>query len=232
MNAALLFTVLSAVFAAANLVCIVFFYQKTPQTLTKICIMPLLAACYALSTKEFLWTAAAAALLSWIGDIFLVKKRGAVSAIGGIAAFFFANLCYAASILRLSRYPVSRSAVIMFAASAVLFAPLLFAALSLLRRAPRILAAAAALYGLTLAALVVCAVRLFVLRGDAASAAILAGAICLIASDTCLALSYGGKMTRCANFVIMTLYIAAQFCLLFGQASPHHPPAGLTSAPR
>ena len=221
MNAALLFAVLSAIFAAANLVSIVLFYQKPPQALTKICIMPLLAACYVLSAKEFLWTTAAAALLSWAGDIFLVKVRGAASTICGIAAFFFANLCYAASILQISRYPVSGSAVITFAASAPLFVPLLFAALSLLLRAPRALAAAAALYGLTLLALVVCAARLFVLRGEtapAASAAVLAGALCLSASDTCLALSYGGKTTGRANFIVMLLYIAAQFCLLFGLA--------------
>jgi hypothetical protein len=218
MNAAPLFVALSAVFAAANLVCIAFFYRKAPQALTKICIMPLLAACYALSAKEFLWTAAAAALLSWAGDIFLVKNRGVASTIAGIASFFFANLCYSASILRLSRYPVSRSAALTFAVSALFFAPLLFAALSLLRRAPCILAAAAALYGLTLFTLTVCAARLFVRRGDAAAAAILVGTLCLSASDTCLALSYRAKTTKRANFIVMALYIAAQFCLLFGLA--------------
>ncbi|MDR2796412.1 MAG: lysoplasmalogenase family protein, partial [Spirochaetaceae bacterium] len=169
---------------------------------------------YALSAKEFLWTAAAAALLSWVGDIFLVKRRGAAFAFAGIAAFFFGNLCYTASILRFSRYPESMAAAIPFV---LILASALFAALILLFHAPRGLAAAAALYGLTLAALTVCAVWLFIQRGDAVCAAILSGALCLSASDICLACRYG-KMTKGTNFVIMLLYIAAQFSLLPGLA--------------
>jgi uncharacterized membrane protein YhhN len=211
-NAPVLFTALAAVFAASNLACIVFFYQKPPQTFTKICIMPSLAACYALSAEEFLWTAATAALLSWIGDIFLVQKQGA-PVLAGIAAFFLANLCYAASILHFSRYPVGMTALFVLP-----FGLALFAALIPLFPTSRVLAAVAALYGLTLAALAVCAARLFMRRWDAASAAVLAGALCLSASDTCLARRYRGKMTRASNFAVMSLYIAAQFCLLFGFA--------------
>jgi hypothetical protein len=218
MSAVLLFIVLSVISSAVNLVCIVFFYQKTPQALTKICILPLLAACYALSTKEFLWTAAGAALLSWAGDIFLVKKRGSASALGGIAAFFFANLCYAASIQHFYTYPVSASSMTGFAVLVPSLAAALFAGLVLLCHAPRALAAAAALYGLTLITLVVCAGRLFMWRGDAASAAILSGALCLCVSDACLACGFLNKMTKWTNFVVMLLYIAAQFGLLFGLA--------------
>jgi hypothetical protein len=218
MNAVLLFTVLSAVFSAANLVCIVFFYQKTPQVFTKICILPLLAVCYALSTKEFLWTAALAALLSWVGDIFLVKNPGVASTMGGIAAFFFANLCYAASILHFFPYPVSASSIIGFVVLAPVLAAAIFAGLVLLCHAPRALAAAASIYGLTLITLVVCAGRLFMQRGEAASAAVLSGALCLSVSDVCLARSFLNKMTKWINFVVMLLYIAAQFGLLFGLA--------------
>jgi hypothetical protein len=216
MSAVLLFTVLSVVFSAANLVCIVFFYQKAPQSLTKICILPLLAVCYALSAKEFLWTAALAALLSWAGDIFLVKNRGAASALGGIAAFFFANICYAASIPHFYPYPVSASSMTGFAVLVPALAAALFAGLVLLCHAPRALAAAATLYGLTLITLVVCAGRLFIQRGDAASAAVLAGALCLSVSDACLARGFLNKMTKWTNFAVMFLYIAAQFSLLFG----------------
>jgi uncharacterized membrane protein YhhN len=211
MSAGVLFALVAAVFAAANLFCIIFFYQKPAQALTKVCIMPLLAVYYALSAGIFLPAALAAALFCWLGDIFLVKRRGVAVIVCGIAAFFAGNLCYAASILRFVDFP-GADGIRIAAAIAVIAVVLVF----MFVRTRHILDAAAALYGLALTGLAVCAAALLVQRKDSAAAAILAGALCLIVSDICLAAGYRGNAGRLSNFAVMILYIAAQFCLLSG----------------
>jgi hypothetical protein len=218
MSVIILFTALSIIFASANLVCIVFFYQKPAQIFTKIAIMPLLTIYYTLSAKEFLWTAAVAAFSGWLGDIFLAKKRAKVFTFCGIAAFFAGNLCYVASILRYGHSNEASFEAVSAAPLALLFAFAMFAVLTLFMHAPRGLAAAASLYSLTLFALIAFSAKLFAFRGDYACAIVLAGAVFLCISDAILARSYMSQITRYANFFIMLFYIAAQFCLLSGLA--------------
>ncbi|MDR1256831.1 MAG: lysoplasmalogenase [Spirochaetaceae bacterium] len=205
-----LFALAAAVFAAANLFCVIFFYQKPAQALTKACIMPFLAVYYALSARVFLPSALTAALLCWLGDIFLAKRRGSAVVVCGIAAFLAGNVCYTASILRFTNFP-DATAVLSGIACATL---VLVFMLALPPR--RLLDATAAFYGAALLVLALCAAALLIRRKDAASAAVFTGVLCLIVSDICLALGYRGNAGRLSNFVVMLLYAAAQFCLLSG----------------
>ncbi|MDR2658598.1 MAG: lysoplasmalogenase [Spirochaetaceae bacterium] len=213
----ILFIALSAVFAAANLFCIIFFYQKTAQFITKIFIVPFLTVFYILSANVFLFTVVAAALLCWAGDILLVKRRGAIGisagVLGGIAAFFCGNICYIISILHFVSF--SKSVCLILAAVAFIFV-LLFLAFIPVARAEHILKIMAAFYGAALLTLAFCAVILFTIYKDAACAAILAESLCLIVSDLILACSYKNGAGRIANFFVMLFYVAAQFCLLTG----------------
>jgi uncharacterized membrane protein YhhN len=210
MNAGILFAIAAAVFAAANLFCVIFFYQKPAQALTKVCIMPFLAVYYVLSARIFLPAAFAAALFCWLGDIFLVKRHGVAVIVCGIAAFFAGNVCYAASILRFGGFSGSIAVCACIAGAALV---LVF----VLALPPRsLLKAAAAFYGLALLVLALCASALLIRRKDGAAAAVFAGVFCLGVSDTVLALGYRGNAGRLSNFVVMLLYAASQFCLLSG----------------
>jgi hypothetical protein len=220
MRFGVLFMALSAVFAAANLFCVIFFYKKPAQAFTKICIMPFLALYYVFSARTLLVTAAAAAVLSWLGDILLVQRRGGAAVTGGIAAFFCGNVCCTVSISRFAAvtggvYPPFAAVYFVFALTLLTVIPWTPAG----RGAPRVLTAAAVLYGASLLTLAFYAALLFHLRGDAASAVIFAGALCLTVSDIILAYAYRCKSGRRANFFVMLFYIAAQFCLLPGLAA-------------
>ncbi|MDR0409829.1 MAG: lysoplasmalogenase [Spirochaetaceae bacterium] len=212
------FSVLSALiaagFAAANLFCIIFFYQKPAQAFTKICIMPFLALYYALSDGVFLPAVFAAALFFWLGDILFAKRRSTPVIVCGIATFFAGNLCYSVSLSRFVSFSVGAflCAVIITAAALVL----IFASIPTARR---FLAAATMFYALSLALLLLHAAALLVQRRDFASFLIFAGILCLTVSDISLARAYRSKANRLSNFLVMFLYSASQFCLLTGLSS-------------
>jgi uncharacterized membrane protein YhhN len=208
----LLITVLYVLFAciAAVQLAACFALNERLRVATKVFIVPLLAAIYAVGRETFFPTVIAACTFGWLGDIFLIRKTkprqflGLVSFLLGHAAYivtFFiitANVNFSALIVEIA----AAGFVVFFAMKAI--------------KPNKKMQIPMTAYSIIISLMGVAAFQTALVRGGLGGALIFAGSMFFQFSDFYLGYYTFRTHTRRHQFVVMLPYMAAQFCLIYG----------------
>jgi uncharacterized membrane protein YhhN len=204
------FVALFTAASAAQMVSLIIQKRKL-QIVTKICLLPLLAAVYALGAKDFFAPVLLALIFGWGGDVFLLKISDIRFFRLGLASFLLGHLCYIPSFAYYTEtwnFP----AFIISAAAAV---PLGFIIHSIIRPAKEMNIPAAA-YEIIIMLMSLFALQMLLSRRDGPSLAIFAGSLCFLISDAILAYFTFRTKPRYGDFFVMLTYIAAQSGIIWG----------------
>ena len=189
--------------------------RQLPRRISKVLLMPLLAAVYLLWTPVTEPWVIPALAFGWLGDLFLIKPGNETLRALGIAAFLLGHISYAVSMFRHFTF-----APPLWACIAV---PLVFllAAVNIYRWTSPITPAnmklPGALYFLILASMGTIA-ALVCFSGCAGGGWLLAGEVLFLPSDTILCRQFFtvGDPAPKYDFAVMLTYILAQTCLILG----------------
>ncbi len=198
--------------------------RQKPRHSTKVVLMPLLLAVYALSCREFSPLVAAGLLLGWGGDIAMIFKANNRALAAGISLFGAGHIFYMVAIGRsmklvtLSTWGVGGmpSTVAALAAVTLAAAVAIGSYLYLRKDVPGGLRVLSFLYSLLLCEL--CALALLsLLGGSGGGAKLLAGSVCFLISDSVLSLeTFRLGDTPRVDALVMLTYLAAQALLVSG----------------
>lgn len=218
-----LFIGLFFIVAAANVIFCAADRQK-PRHFTKVLLMPLLLAVYAISCREFSPLVAAGLLFGWGGDIAMIYKADRRALAGGISLFGVGHIFYISAIVRgmglqsLTTWGINGapSAVTVLVTVCVAAAVGIASYLYLRRDIPARLRALSLVYSLLLCAL--CAAALLSLTTEGRGGLkLLAGAVCFLISDSTLSLeTFRLGDTPKTDAAVMLTYLAAQALITAG----------------
>jgi uncharacterized membrane protein YhhN len=208
--------VFSGLLAAAAAVHItsLFLGNKTFKAASKVIILPLLLALYCLSAKQFLASVVLALAAGWIGDITLIRISSRKFFQIGLAGFLLGHLAYIFSMLRLTGSGFHIPALVISIAAAIPLGFLIFRFI----RPNREMRIPVIIYETVIETMSVCALQLFLYRGDMSAAFVFGGSLCFIVSDTILAYFTFSALPKYGSVFVMVPYIAAQSALVLGLA--------------
>lgn len=181
---------------------------------SKLLLMPLLCASYLLWAASPSWLVAAALLLGWLGDVFLIFKDDRRLLTVGMAAFGLGHVFYVISILVLRglRPPLWAGVLVplLLLCGAVLFFRRLRPSLTSDMKLPCLF------YILLLSSLPVAA-ALSIFGGGPGGWFLLSGSLLFLVSDGTLSIETFVLEDSCKlDFVVMLTYISAQTLLALG----------------
>lgn len=193
--------------------------QTKLRTVTKILFIPLLLAAYFSATHTLLTMVAAALLLGWLGDVFLLGSRRFFFFSCGTLCFALGHFCYGATVF--TRFSAMQSlplpALLLLCVGSVLV-PL--AVVLVLRRKlkgePWLFVAALPCYLFVLTLLCAAGLTTFILTKTLPAGLVTLGAISFLCSDIRLITLYVRRnpMAGCSDFAVMLTYFLAQTLLL------------------
>lgn len=202
--------------SVASVIHLIACYRRFPKTrrATKVLLMPLLFALYAVSVSEVRLLVAAALLFGWIGDIFLIFQKSRILMLCGVCSFALGHIFYIGAML--SDHP--QFSVLILIPIALCIVWMTFVAKKLVPYAPRALKKPGFLYALLLSG--TCLSALYVLLTTQKIAYLIAfiGGLFFMLSDTILTGQAYRKETRHGGFYVMLTYIIAQGLLILGLA--------------
>ncbi len=191
-------------------------YRRYPKTrsVTKVLLMPLLFALYAVSVPEIRLLVAAALLFGWIGDVFLLFRKSRILMLCGVCAFGLGHIFYIGAMLA-EQQQIS-ALILIPIALCILW--MTFVCKKLIPFAPRTLKKPGFLYALLLSG--TCLSALYALLATQKPAYLIAfiGGLFFMLSDTILTGQAYRKETRHGGFYVMLTYIIAQCLLILGLA--------------
>lgn len=189
--------------------------RQLPRRIAKALLMPLLLAVYLCSAARVQAWVIPALLLGWAGDLFLIVPHQGLPRTLGIASFLAGHVCYFAAMLRhfsIAPPPWARAAfpLIFLAAAAAVYR-------SLYPLLPREMKVTGGIY-IGILGVMGAAAGLVLASGCAGGAALLAGEICFLISDTILCRQFFTVGDPCPRYdtAVMSTYILAQALLITG----------------
>ena len=188
-------------------------FWEAIRKITKAALMPILLVYYLLSAHNMLAVALAAIILSWAGDIFLIRKEEPKFFKLGLIAFLLSHVFYIAALVILTsglKLP-SLIASIAVALTAEFFLPKII-------NPPKAMRGAVIVYGIVILAMSVCALQYMLSSPSVSSILLFAGSIVFIFSDTLMTYLSFGKKPKYFNAITMLPYIIAQLLIIFGLA--------------
>jgi uncharacterized membrane protein YhhN len=208
----LIFLVLFGGAAALNYAAI-FLGRPKLQGTSKVFLMPFLLGAYVSAADRVLLTVVLALIFGWIGDILLLKGRNKKFFILGLIGFLIGHLFYIPSFLHFTG-GFSLTGLFISGALALPSGIILYRVI----RPIRIMKVPLVLYECTIVAMSLSALQLFLYRRDPVSAAVFAGSLFFLVSDSILGYSNFRKQRKYVSFLIMLFYLAAQGCIVLGLA--------------
>lgn len=184
---------------------------------TKLLLMPILAALYCVLAEHQAPAVLAAMLCGWFGDFFMIYKHRDSFLAAGMAAFGLGHILYVAHIGVIA---AAAGPKLFTAAAATLVPAAVVVAIfvALYRRIPSQLRLPGLLYGLLLASLG-SAAYIALRAGVPGGAYLLAGGCLFLCSDGILAFeTFRDGDSNLADVAVMLTYIAAQTLLVVGFA--------------
>ncbi|MDR1787806.1 MAG: lysoplasmalogenase [Treponema sp.] len=181
---------------------------------SKIALMPLLGAVYAMSALSPSVLVFAALGAGWLGDIFLIRPKGRAAFTMGLVCFLAGHLCYITRIALLTEH----LALVPLVISAAVSVPLILGAQRVIRP-PADMRVPVLTYSAVLCGLCAAALQLLCARWNFSAGLVFAGGVSFVISDTVLGVFAFGRTPRFGNIAIMTPYIAAQAAIVSGLAA-------------
>ncbi len=204
----------ATLFIGVSAVHLVACYRRYPKirTVTKVLLMPLLCALYAVSAPQIRLLVIVALLFGWLGDVFLLFKNSRLLMLCGICAFALGHIFYIGAML--SDHP---------SVHILIFVPVLLCALwltfvykKLLPYAPKSLRKPGFVYALLLSGTGLTALYLLLTTQRIPYLVAFIGGLFFMLSDTILTGQQYRRETKHGNFYVMLTYIAAQTLLIAG----------------
>lgn len=195
--------------------------RNLSRWITKIFLLPLLAAYYIIGAERFLITVFLAAVLGWAGDIFLIGMDSKRNFLPGLSCFLLGHLAYIVSLVRLTGdggagdFNAGNFNGTVLAISTGTLVLLGFGIFKLIRPSPS-MTVPVILYELFLGAMSICALQFMLRLGDIRGISVFAGSLCFLLSDTLLGRITFRKPPRYGHFFVMLFYIAAQGAIIIG----------------
>jgi uncharacterized membrane protein YhhN len=208
-----LFIALFAAAAAVHLVSI-FAVNDRVQKITKICLLPLLLVVYMSSAKNFFAAVLLAIIFDWGGDVLLLRSEDKRFFRLGLVSFLLGHLCYILTLFRFTG-TFNVTALMGSAVAASVFGLLVLHLIKPVRdmRTPVIV------YMIVIELMSLGSLQFLLYRGDITGAAVFAGSICFLLSDTVLAYYLFRRFPKYGNALVMLPYILAQTGIVWGLAT-------------
>ena len=208
------FVVVSSLFAVDVALHLIACYRRMPKLrrVTKVFLMPLLAAMYALIAQKPHAFVIVALLCGALGDVFLLFSRRNLLMLLGMVAFALGHLFYIGAML--STEPPLRLIVLILLIPAAAW--IFFVVKKLLPTAPKSLRAPGLCYAVLLCTTALCALYLLLTSQNLCYLVSFIGGLSFMLSDTILTGQKYRKETRHGNFYVMLTYILAQLLLVGG----------------
>jgi len=188
------------------------FWELT-RKITKGLLMPVLLIYYVLAAHQLLWTAVAAIALSWLGDLFLIRKDEPRFFRLGMVAFLLGHVFYLVALVMMTTgvHVPSLIASICVALAAEFFLPRLI-------NPPKQLRGAIIVYGVVILAMSVSAQQYMASNPTVGSVLVFVGSIVFVFSDVLMTYLAFGKKPKYFNAITMLPYIIAQGLIVVGLA--------------
>jgi uncharacterized membrane protein YhhN len=201
-----------ALTGTAHLLALVFKREKL-RKVSKVCLLPLLMVFYFFRADRFLPVIVLAGIFGCLGDIFLLRIDRDRYFKLGLAGFLLGHLCYIGAILSLTQ----AVNIPLLAGSLAVAVPLGIAVLRWIKpegamRIPVII------YGIIIQVMSLCALQFMFSRWDAPGAAVFAGSLFFLFSDSVLAYFTFRTTPVYGHFLVMLSYIIAQGSIIVGLA--------------
>ena len=186
------------------------FWEKT-RKFTKAALMPVLLVYYSVTANNLLAAAFIAIILSWLGDIFLIRKDEPKFFRLGLIAFLLSHVFYIVTLVFITHsfHIPALIASICVALAAEIFLPKII-------NPPKAMRGAVIVYGLVILAMSVYALQYMLSGVSLGSVLLFAGSIVFIFSDTLMTYLAFGKKPKYFNAITMLPYIIAQGLIVFG----------------
>ena len=180
---------------------------------TKAALMPILLAYYIMAAPNALAVAIAAIILSWLGDIFLIRKDEPKFFRLGLVAFLLSHAFYIATLIIIAQGLRVPALIISMAVALVaeIFLPKII-------KPPKAMCGAVIVYGIVILAMSVCALQYMLSSLSIRSVLAFAGSIIFIFSDTLMTYLSFREKPKYFNAITMLPYIIAQGFIIFGLA--------------
>ena len=188
-------------------------FWEAIRKITKAVLMPILLVFYLLTTHNVLAAALAAIILSWTGDIFLIRKDEPKFFRLGLLAFLLSHVFYIISLIIIThglKFPALIASIAVALAAELLLPKII--------NPPKAMRGAVIVYGIVILAMSVCALQYMLSSLSVSSIMIFSGSIVFIFSDTLMTYLSFGKKPKYFNAITMLPYIIAQGLIVFGLA--------------
>ena len=188
------------------------FWELT-RKITKGLLLPVLLVYYVVAAHQFLWTALVAITLSWLGDLFLIRKDEPRFFRLGMVAFLLSHVFYLVALVVMTSgvHVPALIASICVALAAEFFLPRLI-------NPPKEMRAAIVVYEVVILAMSVGALQYMVSNPTVGSVLLFIGSIVFIFSDVLMTYLAFGTKPKYFNAVTMLPYIVAQGLIVYGLA--------------
>lgn len=205
--------ILWLIFAAVSLLHLVsiLFKRRSLQSISKVCLIPVLMALYSTAAGVFQATALLALIFGWGGDALLLKGRHLRFFLLGLSSFLAGHVCYAATML----IQAGRIDGLVLALSAAAAFPLVYLVYRIIRPS-KVMKIPVLIYEAVIILMSVSCLQLFAARRDTAAALIFGGSLFFLFSDALLGYDRFRKKLKYGTFFVMLSYIAAQGGIVAG----------------
>ena len=183
------------------------------RKVTKAALMPVLLVYYIIAANNLLVAAFIAIILSWLGDIFLIRKDEPKFFRLGLVAFLLSHVFYIAA-LALLTHGLHIPALVVSIAAALVVEILLPKIIN----PPKAMRIAVIVYGIVILTMSVYALQYMLSNFSLGSVLLFAGSIVFVFSDTLMTWLAFGKKPKYFNAITMLPYIIAQGLIVFGLA--------------
>ena len=186
------------------------FWDKT-RKFTKAALMPVLLVYYIVTASSLLAAAFIAIILSWLGDILLIRKDEPKFFRLGLAAFLLSHVFYIVTLVLITHglhIPVLAVSIAVALAAEILLPKII--------NPPKAMRGAVIVYGIVILAMSVCALQYMLSFFSPGSVLLFIGSLIFIFSDTLMTYLSFGKKPKYFNAITMLPYIIAQGLIVFG----------------
>jgi uncharacterized membrane protein YhhN len=189
-------------------------FWSTARKAAKAALMPVLGVFYLVGADDALVAVLVAIALSWLGDVFLIRKDEPAYFRLGMVAFLLSHVAYIAGLVTLTDSVHTTALVVSIAVAVVAEA-----VLPRIINPPKELRGAILVYGVVILAMSVCALQLLLADPSAATGLVFAGSIVFIVSDVLMTYLAFGTKPKHFDAITMAPYIIAQGLIVYGLAA-------------
>ncbi|MDR1654433.1 MAG: lysoplasmalogenase [Treponema sp.] len=199
--------ILWIIFAAVSLLHLfsILLNRRLLQSISKVCLIPVLMVLYSASAGVFQATALLALIFGWGGDTLLLKGKHLRFFLLGLSSFLAGHLCYAATML----IQAGRIEGLVLALSVIAAVPLVYLVYRIIKPS-KVMKIPVLVYEAVIVLMSVSCLQLFAARRDAAAALIFGGSLFFLFSDALLGYCRFRKRLKYGDFFVMLSYIMAQ----------------------